>query len=91
MPPKKHGLGRGLDALLPVEEQPEGTHEVAVALIRRNPRQPRSGMAEMPARRALPETKHPARSLRTPAARSTSVSGRSTALLNAGALPPAGL
>jgi ParB family chromosome partitioning protein len=47
MPPKKHGLGRGLDALLPAEEQPQGTHEVAVALIRRNPRQPRSGMAEI--------------------------------------------
>jgi len=46
MPSKKHGLGRGLDALLPVEQQPEGTREVAVALIRRNPRQPRSGMAE---------------------------------------------
>lgn len=46
MPSKKHGLGRGLDALLPVEPAPEGTSEVAVALIRRNPRQPRSGMAE---------------------------------------------
>jgi len=46
MPSKKHGLGRGLDALLPVEPAPEGTREVAVALIRRNPRQPRSGMAD---------------------------------------------
>jgi len=47
MPSKKHGLGRGLDALLPVEEQPQGTRDVAVALIHRNPRQPRSGMAEV--------------------------------------------
>lgn len=46
MPSTKHGLGRGLDALLPVEEPPQGTREVAVALIRRNPRQPRSGMPE---------------------------------------------
>jgi ParB family chromosome partitioning protein len=46
MPSKKHGLGRGLDALLPVEAMPEGTREVAVSLIRRNPRQPRGPMAE---------------------------------------------
>ncbi len=46
MPSKKHGLGRGLDALLPVEAMPEGTREVAVTLIRRNPRQPRGAMAE---------------------------------------------
>lgn len=46
MPSKKHGLGRGLEALLPVEVMPEGTREVAVSLIRRNPRQPRGAMAE---------------------------------------------
>ncbi len=46
MPSKKRGLGRGLDALLPVEAMPEGTSEVAVSLIRRNPRQPRGAMAE---------------------------------------------
>ncbi len=46
MPSKKHGLGRGLDALLPAEAMPEGTREVAVSLIRRNPRQPRGAMAE---------------------------------------------
>jgi ParB family transcriptional regulator, chromosome partitioning protein len=46
MPSKKRGLGRGLEALLPVEAMPEGTSEVAVSLIRRNPRQPRGAMAE---------------------------------------------
>ena len=39
---KKHGLGRGLDALLPVEASPADTMLVAVGKIRRNPRQPRT-------------------------------------------------
>jgi len=42
MSAKKHGLGRGLDALLPVDASPADTMLVAVEKIRRNPRQPRS-------------------------------------------------
>jgi ParB family chromosome partitioning protein len=39
---KKHGLGRGLDALLPVETTSADALLVAVGKIRRNPRQPRT-------------------------------------------------
>ena len=40
--PKKMGLGRGLDALLPeLEEQETGVREIAIAEIDRNPQQPR--------------------------------------------------
>ncbi len=39
---KKHGLGRGLDALLPVETSSGDTLLAAVDKIRRNPRQPRT-------------------------------------------------
>jgi ParB family chromosome partitioning protein len=38
---KKHGLGRGLDALLPVEASSADAMLVAVEKIRRTPRQPR--------------------------------------------------
>jgi ParB family chromosome partitioning protein len=39
---KKHGLGRGLDALLPAETSSSDAMLVAVENIRRNPRQPRA-------------------------------------------------
>ena len=39
---KKHGLGRGLDALLPAETTTADALLVAVEKIRRNPRQPRT-------------------------------------------------
>ena len=42
MSAKKHGLGRGLDALLPVETSSADSLLVAVEKIRRNPRQPRT-------------------------------------------------
>ncbi len=42
MSAKKHGLGRGLDALLPVETSSSDALLVAVEKIRRNPRQPRT-------------------------------------------------
>jgi ParB family chromosome partitioning protein len=42
---KKHGLGRGLDALLPVETSTADALLVAVDRIRRNPRQPRTAIA----------------------------------------------
>ncbi len=42
MSAKKHGLGRGLDALLPVEASTSDALLVAVEKIRRNPRQPRT-------------------------------------------------
>ncbi|MBN2084196.1 MAG: ParB/RepB/Spo0J family partition protein [Anaerolineales bacterium] len=42
MSAKKHGLGRGLDALLPAEASPADTMSVPVGKIRRNPRQPRA-------------------------------------------------
>jgi ParB family chromosome partitioning protein len=42
MSAKKHGLGRGLDALLPVDASPADAMLVAVEKIRRNPRQPRT-------------------------------------------------
>jgi len=42
MSAKKHGLGRGLDALLPAETASGDSMLVAVEKIRRNPRQPRT-------------------------------------------------
>jgi len=42
MPPKKHGLGRGLDALIPVSETAAGVNQLPVSAIGRNPRQPRA-------------------------------------------------
>jgi ParB family chromosome partitioning protein len=42
MSTKKHGLGRGLDALLPAETSSADALLVAVEKIRRNPRQPRT-------------------------------------------------
>lgn len=45
MPPRRKGLGKGLEALIPVEEEqrpPEGVLEVPVTAIRPNPLQPRS-------------------------------------------------
>jgi ParB family chromosome partitioning protein len=42
MSAKKHGLGRGLDALLPIEASSADALLVAVEKIRRNPRQPRT-------------------------------------------------
>jgi ParB family chromosome partitioning protein len=50
MPPQKHGLGRGLGALIPpgtttaVTQQTQGAREVPVAAISPNPRQPRHKM-----------------------------------------------
>ena len=45
--PKKMGLGRGLDALLPeIEEQETGVREIAVSEIDRNPNQPRRAFDE---------------------------------------------
>ena len=45
--PKKMGLGRGLDALLPeIEEQETGVREIPVTEIDRNPRQPRRAFDE---------------------------------------------
>jgi ParB family chromosome partitioning protein len=41
---KKHGLGRGLDALLPAETSSGGAMLVAVEKIRPNPRQPRTAI-----------------------------------------------
>jgi ParB family chromosome partitioning protein len=43
---KKHGLGRGLDALLPAESPSAGVLLVSVEKIQRNPRQPRTGFAQ---------------------------------------------
>ena len=45
--PKKMGLGRGLDALLPeLDEQENNVREIPVAEIDRNPRQPRRAFDE---------------------------------------------
>ena len=45
--PKKMGLGRGLDALLPeIEEQENVVREIAIADIDRNPQQPRRDFDE---------------------------------------------
>jgi ParB family chromosome partitioning protein len=41
MPPKR-GLGRGLDALIPVSETSAGVSQLPVSAIGRNPRQPRA-------------------------------------------------
>jgi ParB family chromosome partitioning protein len=41
MPPKR-GLGRGLDALIPISEASSGVTHLPVSAIRRNPRQPRT-------------------------------------------------
>jgi len=41
MPPKR-GLGRGLDALIPVSETSAGVSQLPVSAIGRNPRQPRT-------------------------------------------------
>lgn len=43
MPPRKRGLGRGLEALIPIEEEEAagGILEVALTAIRPNPHQPR--------------------------------------------------
>jgi ParB family chromosome partitioning protein len=41
MPPKR-GLGRGLDALLPLSDTPTGVIQLPVSAIGRNPRQPRA-------------------------------------------------
>jgi ParB family chromosome partitioning protein len=43
---RKHGLGRGLDALLPTESPSGGVLLVPVERIQRNPRQPRTAMDE---------------------------------------------
>jgi ParB family chromosome partitioning protein len=42
--PKRTGLGRGLEALIPVGEPPPGLQQVPVDAIRPNPMQPRSGL-----------------------------------------------
>lgn len=42
--PKRTGLGRGLEALIPVGEPPPGVQQVPVDAIRPNPMQPRSGL-----------------------------------------------
>src|SRR6185436_14650456 len=42
MSPKKRGLGRGLDALIPVSESAEGVSQLPISAIGRNPRQPRA-------------------------------------------------
>ena len=45
--PKKMGLGRGLDALLPeIEEQESAVREIAITDIDRNPQQPRRAFDE---------------------------------------------
>ncbi|MGD0576391.1 MAG: ParB/RepB/Spo0J family partition protein [Anaerolineales bacterium] len=44
MPPKKLGLGRGLEALLPAEQAGEGILQVRPSNVHRNPRQPRTAM-----------------------------------------------
>ena len=41
MPPKR-GLGRGLDALIPVSEAQGGVSQLPITSITRNPRQPRT-------------------------------------------------
>lgn len=41
MPPKR-GLGRGLDALIPVAESSSGVSQLPISAITRNPRQPRA-------------------------------------------------
>ena len=40
--PTKRGLGRGLDALIPISEATSGVTHLPVSAIRRNPRQPRT-------------------------------------------------
>lgn len=42
MPPQKRGLGRGLDALIPVSEASGGVSQLPTSSIARNPRQPRT-------------------------------------------------
>jgi ParB family chromosome partitioning protein len=42
--PKRTGLGRGLEALIPVGEPPPGVQQVPVDAIRPNPMQPRTGL-----------------------------------------------
>jgi len=42
MPTHKRGLGRGLDALIPVSETAAGVNQLPVSAIGRNPRQPRA-------------------------------------------------
>jgi ParB family chromosome partitioning protein len=42
MPPQKRGLGRGLDALIPVSESNSGVSQLLISAITRNPRQPRT-------------------------------------------------
>ena len=43
---KKRGLGRGLGALIPVDERPSGLREVPVSAIVPNPHQPRQALDE---------------------------------------------
>src|SRR3990170_1604007 len=45
MPPTKRGLGRGLDALIPVSDTSSGALQLPVSTIQRNPRQPRTRFA----------------------------------------------
>src|SRR3990172_6146225 len=42
MPQAKRGLGRGLDALIPMSEAAAGVAQLPVSAILRNPRQPRT-------------------------------------------------
>jgi ParB family chromosome partitioning protein len=42
MPPTKRGLGRGLDALIPISETAAGVTQLPVSAVGRNPRQPRT-------------------------------------------------
>jgi ParB family chromosome partitioning protein len=42
MPPQKRGLGRGLDALIPISEASSGVSQLPIGSITRNPRQPRT-------------------------------------------------
>lgn len=42
MPTPKRGLGRGLDALIPVSESNSGVSQLPLSAITRNPRQPRT-------------------------------------------------
>jgi ParB family chromosome partitioning protein len=42
MPPQKRGLGRGLDALIPISESSAGVSQLPISAILRNPRQPRT-------------------------------------------------